>query len=70
MKEMIWKLWTLNFLMESCQQLEVQRLIQIGLLCMYEDPADRPTVSTVVVLLGNESMELPRPRNATCTLCW
>ncbi|KAK7842556.1 cysteine-rich receptor-like protein kinase 25 [Quercus suber] len=62
MKKIIWKLWTLNLLTESSQQSEVQRLIQIGLLCAYNDPADRPTTSTVVVLLGSESMELPPPR--------
>ena len=62
MKKMIWKLWTLNLLTESSQQSVVQRLIQIGLLCAYDDPADRPTMSTVVALLGSESMELPPPR--------
>ncbi|GMY36986.1 cysteine-rich receptor-like protein kinase 15 isoform X1 [Fagus crenata] len=49
-------------LMESCQTTEVQRCIQIGLLCVQEDPADRPTMSTVVALLGNESIALPPPR--------
>ena len=49
-------------LMESCQTSEVQRCIQIGLLCVQEDPTDRPTMSTVVALLGRESMELPPPR--------
>ena len=48
--------------MESCQTSEVQRCIQIGLLCVQEDPADRPTMSTVVALLGNESIALPPPR--------
>ena len=62
MKKMISKLWTLNLLTKSSQQSEVQRLIQIGLLCAYDDPADRPTMSTVVALLGCESMELPPPR--------
>ena len=70
MKEMIWKLWTPNLLMESCLQSEVQKLIQIGFLSVYKDPADRPTMFTVVALLGSESMELPPPRLATCTLCW
>ena len=48
--------------MESCQTSEVQRCIQIGLLSVQEDPADRPTMSTVVALLGNESIALPPPR--------
>lgn len=41
---------------------EVVRCIHIGLLCVQEDPADRPTTSDVVVLLGNESLSLPQPR--------
>ncbi|KAM3749417.1 hypothetical protein ACB098_05G183500 [Castanea mollissima] len=41
---------------------EVQRCIQIGLFCLQEDPTDRPTMSTVVALLGSKSMELSPPR--------
>ena len=62
MKKMICKLCTLNLLTESSQRSEVQRLFQIGLLCAYDDPAHRPTMSTVVALLGSESMELSPPR--------
>ncbi|KAL4628531.1 hypothetical protein ACB092_05G245900 [Castanea dentata] len=66
----VWRLWNEGkdleivdpLLMESCQTSEVQRCIQIGLLCVQEDPTDRPTMSTVVALLGRESMELSPPR--------
>ena len=36
--------------------------MHIGLLCVQQDPDDRPTMSDVVVLLGSESMALPQPR--------
>ena len=49
-------------LMESCRASEVQKCIQIGLLCVQEDPTDRPTISTMVALLASESMELSPPR--------
>lgn len=39
---------------------EIMRCFQIGLLCVQEDPTDRPTMSTVVFMLGNE-VELPSP---------
>ncbi|XP_024025066.1 putative receptor-like protein kinase At4g00960 [Morus notabilis] len=42
---------------------EIRRCIHIGLLCVQEDPADRPTMSSVVVFLkGSESVSLPEPR--------
>ncbi|CAL5410925.1 unnamed protein product [Camellia sinensis] len=65
-----WRLWNegkeLEFLdpllAGSCHATEVVRCIHIGLLCVQEDPADRPNMSSVVVLLGSESATLPQPR--------
>ncbi|CAL5410890.1 unnamed protein product [Camellia sinensis] len=65
-----WRLWNegkeLEFLdpllAGSCPVTEVVRCIHIGLLCVQEDPADRPNMSPVVVLLGSESATLPQPR--------
>ncbi|THG21868.1 hypothetical protein TEA_021208 [Camellia sinensis var. sinensis] len=65
-----WRLWNegkeLEFLdpllAGSCPVTEVVRCIHIGLLCVQEDPADRPNMSSVVVLLGSESATLPQPR--------
>jgi len=34
---------------------EVLRCIQIGLLCVHEYAIDRPTMSTVVFMLGNDT---------------
>ena len=40
---------------------EVSRCIQIRLLCVQEHAIDRPTMSTVVFMLGNET-HLPSPK--------
>ncbi|KAF7836273.1 Cysteine-rich receptor-like protein kinase 10 [Senna tora] len=42
---------------------EVLKCIHIGLLCVQEDAADRPTMSLVVVMLASETMTLPNPKN-------
>ncbi|RDY08933.1 G-type lectin S-receptor-like serine/threonine-protein kinase, partial [Mucuna pruriens] len=40
---------------------ELQRCLQIGLLCVQNLPEDRPTMSSVVFMLSNESIALPQP---------
>ncbi|CAK9327378.1 unnamed protein product [Citrullus colocynthis] len=65
----VWELWKLDNVMElvdssleesSCGY-EIMRCLQIGLLCVQEDPTDRPTMSTVIFMLGNE-VGLPSPK--------
>lgn len=46
---------------ESLCDLEVQRCIQIGLLCVQDYAAERPSMSAVVFMLGNDST-LPDPK--------
>ncbi|KAK7314059.1 hypothetical protein VNO77_39268 [Canavalia gladiata] len=46
---------------ESYIASEVVKCIHIGLLCVQQDAADRPTMSTVVLMLGNDTMALPKP---------
>ncbi|XP_047154509.1 cysteine-rich receptor-like protein kinase 10 [Vigna umbellata] len=46
---------------ESCNQSEVIKCIQIGLLCVQEKPQDRPTMTQVVSYLGSSLSELPFP---------
>ncbi|XP_077243482.1 protein kinase superfamily protein isoform X2 [Tasmannia lanceolata] len=41
---------------------EALRCIHIGLLCVQEGAADRPTMSLVVLMLGSESLGLPQPK--------
>lgn len=42
-------------------QHEVMRCIHVGLLCIQQNPDDRPNMSTVVLMLNGESM-LPQPK--------
>ncbi|KAL8506713.1 hypothetical protein ACS0TY_017564 [Phlomoides rotata] len=64
-----WRLWSedkaLNLidptLLESCDKSQVMKCINIGLLCVQEDPNERPSMSTVVIMLGSETGPLPLP---------
>ncbi|KAK6269850.1 hypothetical protein POUND7_006955 [Theobroma cacao] len=48
---------------ESCVRPEVVRCIQVGLLCVQEFPEDRPAMSSVLLMLTNESAAtLPQPK--------
>ncbi|KAF2303582.1 hypothetical protein GH714_019654 [Hevea brasiliensis] len=66
----VWKLWRegkgldivdYSLLEHSYPCQEILRCIQIGLLCIQEHPADRPTMLEVVFMLGNET-SLPSPK--------
>ncbi|KAI3721394.1 hypothetical protein L2E82_32404 [Cichorium intybus] len=48
-------------LSDTCIILEVLRSIHIGLLCVQNLPEDRPTMSSVVLMLGNDGT-LPQPK--------
>ncbi|KAF8030681.1 hypothetical protein BT93_E2956 [Corymbia citriodora subsp. variegata] len=41
---------------------EVVRCLHIGLLGVQKDPADRPTMASIVLMLSSLSLELPQPR--------
>lgn len=41
---------------------EPMRCLKIGLLCVQDRPEDRPTMSSVVLMLGSEDAVLPQPR--------
>ncbi|KDP32211.1 hypothetical protein JCGZ_13818 [Jatropha curcas] len=47
------KTWNIN---------EFLKCMNIGLLCVQEDPFDRPTMLNVVFMLGNETATLPTPK--------
>lgn len=49
-------------LQESFIEDQLIRCIHVGLLCVEEDAADRPTMSEVISMLTNESMSLPIPK--------
>ncbi|XP_058072821.1 cysteine-rich receptor-like protein kinase 44 isoform X2 [Magnolia sinica] len=46
---------------EQCSRSEVFRCIHMGLLCLQEDATERPTMSSVVLMLNSQSMTLPAP---------
>ncbi|KAK2991260.1 hypothetical protein RJ640_018017, partial [Escallonia rubra] len=48
---------------ETCKRHEVVKCINVALLCVQEFPADRPTISNVVLMLANGSAALiPSPK--------
>ncbi|XAR67509.1 Non-specific serine/threonine protein kinase [Bertholletia excelsa] len=50
-----------HFLRDSSRPVEVLRLIHVGLLCVQQNPEDRPSMASVVVMLGSETA-LPNPK--------
>lgn len=48
-------------LVEQCQAQQILRCIQIGLLCVQEDPIQRPTMANVVLMLNRHFVGLPTP---------
>jgi hypothetical protein len=47
---------------DSFSKNEVIRCIHIGLLCVQEDPASRPTMATIVLMLDSHSVSLQLPQ--------
>ncbi|KAI8000849.1 G-type lectin S-receptor-like serine/threonine-protein kinase [Camellia lanceoleosa] len=54
-------------MVDSCSLFEVMRCTHIGLLCVQDYAADRPTMSTVVLMLSHE-IDLPHPKQPTFTI--
>ena len=48
-------------LVDGCELQEVLRCIHIGLLCVQADPAKRPGMAAVVLMLDGDSVPLPSP---------
>ena len=65
-----WKLWNEGkglelmdpSLINSCRVDEFLRCMNIGLLCVQQDPHDRPTMCSVVGMLRGEDFTLLRPK--------
>ncbi|CAJ2678385.1 unnamed protein product [Trifolium pratense] len=66
-----WKLWKDGNALElidssidnSYSHSEVLRCIQVGLLCVQERAEDRPTMSSVVLMLSSETATIAEPKN-------
>ncbi|KAJ4976285.1 hypothetical protein NE237_001391 [Protea cynaroides] len=64
----VWELWKEGRVLEIVDSSmadnysahEISRCIQVGLLCVQESAPDRPTMSSVIFMLGNEK-EMPTP---------
>ncbi|XP_027354558.1 G-type lectin S-receptor-like serine/threonine-protein kinase At4g27290 [Abrus precatorius] len=64
-----WKLWNEGRALELMDPLlenelptsEVERCIKVGLLCVQQHPEERPTMSSVVLMLDSESVLVPQP---------
>ncbi|RDX68446.1 G-type lectin S-receptor-like serine/threonine-protein kinase SD1-1, partial [Mucuna pruriens] len=64
-----WRLWNEDrplelidaHLRESCIPFEVLRCIHVGLLCVQQNPGDRPDMSSVIPMLNGEKL-LPQPK--------
>ncbi|KAL9860682.1 G-type lectin S-receptor-like serine/threonine-protein kinaseRLK-Pelle-DLSV family [Arabidopsis thaliana] len=54
---------------DSCRPLEVERCIQIGLLCVQHQPADRPNTLELMSMLTTTS-DLPSPKQSTFVVHW
>ncbi|XP_047155544.1 receptor-like serine/threonine-protein kinase SD1-8 [Vigna umbellata] len=48
---------------DSYSPSEVLRCVHVGLLCVQERAEDRPTMSSVMLMLSSESSLMPQPRN-------
>jgi len=49
-------------LVETCSPSEALRCIHIGLLCVQDNPNNRPLISSVVFMLENETTALSIPK--------
>lgn len=65
-----WNLWKEDKAMKlldqtlskTCNTDEYVKCVNVGLLCVQEDPGDRPTVSNILFMLGSETPTLPDPK--------
>ncbi|XP_029130987.1 G-type lectin S-receptor-like serine/threonine-protein kinase At4g03230 isoform X2 [Cajanus cajan] len=68
-----WKLWTENKLVNlmdpclggTCNENQFIKCALIGLLCIQDEPGDRPTMSNVLSMLDMETTTLPIPTQPT-----
>ncbi|OAO99923.1 hypothetical protein AXX17_AT4G26940 [Arabidopsis thaliana] len=65
-----WSLWSKGtamdlvdpIIIDNCQKSEVARCIHICLLCVQDDPEERPILSTIYMMLTNDTVTLPVPQ--------
>ncbi|EHA8588330.1 Cysteine-rich receptor-like protein kinase 6 [Cocos nucifera] len=65
----VWERWVKGTILEildpsltnHCPRSEVLRCVHIGLLCVQENPSDRPNMSQIVVMFNSNSVSLQAP---------
>ncbi|XP_010931353.1 cysteine-rich receptor-like protein kinase 25 isoform X2 [Elaeis guineensis] len=65
----VWQHWTEGMATQVIDQIlgnqyearEVLRCIHIGLLCVQEEPAERPSMASVILMLSSSSVTVPPP---------
>ncbi|XP_023900533.1 G-type lectin S-receptor-like serine/threonine-protein kinase At4g03230 isoform X1 [Quercus suber] len=65
-----WRLWTDDKLLDlmdetirdTCNADQFVKCLNIGLLCVQQDPSDRPTMSIIIKMLDGETVNLPTPK--------
>lgn len=55
---------------ETCDRDKATRCIVVALLCVQEIPIDRPTMFDIVVMLSNETMPIPEPKEPAFRSSW
>ncbi|KAK7272324.1 hypothetical protein RJT34_28843 [Clitoria ternatea] len=68
-----WRLWTENKLLdlmdpslsESCNESQFSRCALIGLLCVQDEPGDRPTMFNILTMLDSDIGTIPIPTQPT-----
>ncbi|KAK9085014.1 hypothetical protein Sjap_025425 [Stephania japonica] len=71
-----WELWKDSRPLElvdpsmgnSFLEQEVVKFIQVAILCVQENAKDRPTMSSVIFMLGNETSTIPAPKQPAFVL--
>jgi hypothetical protein len=69
----VWEHWTMGTVEELADPAlggrlpggQMMKLVNIGLLCVQDSPADRPTMSTVNVMLSSSTVSLQAPSRPT-----
>ncbi|PON80482.1 Tyrosine-protein kinase [Parasponia andersonii] len=75
-RNLVWRLWTENKVLdlmdhnfqESCKEDQFIKCVTIGLLCVQEDPSDRPNMSNIITMLDNDYVNLPSPKQPAFVL--
>ena len=71
-----WSLWTENKVLDlidpalhqSCKEDQFVKCFKIALLCVQEDPSERPTMSSIVTMLDSETATVPAPQQPAFVL--